>query len=263
MVVGKLLEKIVRDKIYHLEANGLIRNRQHGFVWGMSCLINLIKFFEEVTKMIDEGQVVDVIHMDFSKAFDKVPHGRLVQKVKSHLIRSELTRWIQNWLSHWRQTIAMEGCFSEWRVVTSDVPQGSVLGPLLFMVYINALEETIAGLISKFADNTKFGDIVDSDEDCQRIQQDTDQLEAWAEECQVEFNLAKCEVIHFERSSTVGNYTVNGRTLRSIDLQRDLGVQVHRSLKVAAQVDKVVKRAYGMLAFIGRSIEYKDRQVML
>eukprot|EP00061_Rhincodon_typus_P009703 g33394.t1 len=99
-------------------------------------------------KITDDGRAVDVVYMDFGKAFDKIPHGRLVQKVKSHGIRGELARWIQNWLSHKRQKIVVERCFLEWSAVTSGVPQGSVLGPLLFMIYVNDLEENIAGLIS-------------------------------------------------------------------------------------------------------------------
>eukprot|EP00061_Rhincodon_typus_P015058 g42523.t1 len=96
--------------------------------------------------MIDEGKAVDVVCMDLSKAFDMVPHGRLVQKVKSHGIRGELARCMRNWLSHRRQRM-VEGCFLEWRVVTSCVPWGLELGPLLFVVYINDLEENVAGLI--------------------------------------------------------------------------------------------------------------------
>jgi len=101
-VVGKLLEKILWDRMYsHLEENRLIRDRQHGFVKGRgSRLTNLIEFFEEVTRIIDQGRAVDVVYMDFSKAFDKVPHGRLIQKGKSYVIRGELVRWIQNWLGH-------------------------------------------------------------------------------------------------------------------------------------------------------------------
>ena len=156
----------------------------------------------------------------------------------------------------------MEGCVSEWRAVTSGVPQGSMLGPLLFVIYINDLEENVTALISKFADDTKVGGFADSDEDRRRIQQDIDQLETWAERWQMEFNLDKYEVMHFGRSSTDGKYTVNSRTLK-INIQRDLAAQVNRSVKVAMQVEKVVKKAYGILAFIGRGIEFKNWQVML
>ena len=125
---------------------------------------------------------------DTAETFDNVPHGRLVQTVKSHGIRGELARGIQNWLGQRRQRVAVEGCVSEWRAVTSGVPQGSVLGPLLFAIYINDLEENIAGLMNQFADDTKIGGFADSDEDHQRIQQDIDQLETWAERWQMEFN---------------------------------------------------------------------------
>jgi len=132
-----------------------------------SCLTNLIEFFEEVTRNIDQGRAVDVVYMDFSKAFDKVPHGKLIQKVKSYGIQGELVRWIQNWFGDRKQRVAVEGYFSNWRSVTSCVPQGSVLGPLWFVIYINNLEENVGGLISKFAGDTESGGGVDSEEDCQ------------------------------------------------------------------------------------------------
>eukprot|EP00061_Rhincodon_typus_P015044 g42500.t1 len=97
-VFGKLLERILRDGICaHLEKHGLIRDNQHGFVQGGSCLSNLIEFFEELTKVIDESRAVDVVYMDFSKAFDKVPHGRVIQKM--HVIYADLATWIQNWFA--------------------------------------------------------------------------------------------------------------------------------------------------------------------
>ena len=92
---------------------GLVSDRQHGFVWGRSCLTDLTEFFEEVTKEIDEGRAVDVVYMDFSKKIDKVPHGRLVQKLKSHGIRDGLARWIRNWPGHRRMRVAVKGYFSE------------------------------------------------------------------------------------------------------------------------------------------------------
>ena len=121
---------------------------------------------------------------------------------------------------------------------SSGVPQGSVLGPLLYIyiyicihIYINDLEENVAGLISKFADDTKIGGVADSDEDCQRIQQDIDRLENWAEKWQMEFNPDKCEVMHFGRSNSGGNYNRKGRIIRSIDIERSgsTGPQVLKS----------------------------------
>eukprot|EP00061_Rhincodon_typus_P010363 g34598.t1 len=109
LMVGKLLERILTDRIYaYSEMRGLIRDSQHGFVQDRSCLTNLIEFFKEVTKVINEGRVVDVVYIDFSKAFDKVPHGRLIQKMKMHRIHGDLAACIQNWLAHRRQRVVVK-----------------------------------------------------------------------------------------------------------------------------------------------------------
>ena len=111
-----------------------------------------------------------------------------------------------------------------------NTSKGSVLAPLLFIVYINDLEENVGGLISKFADDTKIGGVSDSARDCQKIQQDIDRLETWAQKWQMAFNPDKREVMHFGGSNLGVNYIVNGRTFRNINIQRDLGVQLHSSL---------------------------------
>jgi len=113
----------------------------------------------------------------------------------------------------------VEGCFSEWRSVASGVPHGSVLGPLLFVVYINDLEENVGDLISTFADDTEIGGVADSAEDCQRIQQHIDTLHTWEQKWQVELNPDKCEVMHFGGSNLGMNDTVSGRTLRNINIR--------------------------------------------
>ena len=263
-VVGKLMEKILRDNIYkHLDKQGLIRNSQHGFMPGRSCLTNLLEFFEEVTREIDEGKAVDVVYMDFSKAFDKVPHGRLVKKVQLLGINAGIARWIQQWLNGRSQRVMVDGCLSGWRQVTSGVPQGSVLGPLLFVMYINDLDEGVVNWISKYADDTKIGGVVDNEEDFQSLQSDLGQLEKWAERWQMEFNADKCEVLHLGRTNQNRTYMVNGRELKNTVEQRDLGITVHSSLKVESHIDRVVKKAFGMLAFINQSIEYRSWDVML
>ena len=131
-------------------------SHQHGFLKAKSCLTNLLCFLEEITKWVDDGSPVDVIYLDFQKAFDKVPHQRLISKLKSHGMGNYIINWIEQWLTDRRQRVVVDGEVSSWKSVLSGVPQGSVLGPILFLVYINDLEEGVTGKILKFADGTKL-----------------------------------------------------------------------------------------------------------
>ena len=116
LMVCKLLERFLKDRIYeYLEKYSLLTDSQHGFVKGRSCLASLIEFFEEVIKEIDEGRTVDVFYMDFSKAFDKLPHERLIQKVMRHGISGTLAVWIKNWLKGRKLRVVVEGKLSAWR----------------------------------------------------------------------------------------------------------------------------------------------------
>ena len=138
-------------------------------------------FFEEITKWVDEGSPVDVIYLDFQKAFDKVPHQRLLLKLKSHGMGNSIINWIEQWLSDRRQRVVVDGEVSSWKPVLSGVPQVSVLGPILLLVYINDLEEVVTGNILKFADDTKLFRKTKEIWDKQKLQDDIDKLVRWSE----------------------------------------------------------------------------------
>ncbi|XP_072107366.1 uncharacterized protein [Mobula birostris] len=263
-VVGKLLESIVKDEVTeYLEAYDKIGRIQHGFLKGKSCLTNLLQFFKEIASRLDKGDAVDVLYLDFQKVFDKVPHMRLLNKIRAHGITGKLHTWIERWLIGRKQRVGIKVSYSGWLPATSGVPQGSVLGPLFFTLYINDLDYGIDGFVAKFADDTKIGGGAGSAEETESLQRDLDRLEEWAEKWQMKYNVGKCMVMHFGRKNKRADYYLNGERIQSSEMQRDLGVLVQDSLKVNLQVESVVKKANVMLAFISRGIEYRNRDVML
>ena len=174
-------------------------------------------FFEEITKWVDDGSPVDVIYLDFQKAFDKVPHQRLILKLKSHGMGNSIINWIEQWLTDRRQGVVVDGEVSSWKSVLSGVPQGSVLGPILFLVYINDLEEGVTGNILKFADDTKLFTKTKEIGDRQNLQDDIDKLVKWSEKWQMLFNFGNCKCLHIGPGHTSMNYEMGGTILSTTE----------------------------------------------
>ena len=187
-VIYKLLERLINDHMVDfLVKHKLLNSSQHGFLKARSCLTNMLCFFEEITKWLDEGSSVDIMY-----AFDKVPHQRLVLKLKAHGIGDGIIDWIEQWLTDRRQRVVVDGYISNWKSVLSGIPQGSVLGLLLFLIYINDLDDNITSNVLKFADDTSLFRKVNNDGDKQHLQNNLDKLVKWSEKCQMLLNFGKC-----------------------------------------------------------------------
>jgi hypothetical protein len=265
-VCCKLLESIIRDDIvHHLLQNELLRSSQHGFMANKSCTTNLLEFLETLTSAVDEGDAMDVIFLDFAKAFDKVPHKRLMAQLKGHGVEGKVLKWIGSWLAGRRQRVVLNGASSGWKEVLSGVPQGSVLGPILFLVFINNLDvmASMVTVLKKFADDTKLGHVIKSLADSEALQGCLDQLTGWAQTWGMEFNVKKCKVMHLGNRNPGYKYTMAGTELGTTKEERDIGVMVSNNLKPSAQCHKAAKTAAAVLAQISRAFHFRDRHTFV
>ena len=184
---------------------------------------------------MDEESPVDIIYLDFQKPFDKVPHKRLILMLKSHGIGISVINWIEQWLTDRRQRVVVDGEVSNWKPVLSGVPQGHVLGPSLFLIYINDLEEgvPVTSKILKFADDSKV--FRNRNGDKQQLQDDIDKFIKWSEKWQMLFNFQKCKFRYAGHGNTGVNYEMGGIIICITVKEKDLGVTINANMKVSEQ----------------------------
>jgi len=268
-VVCKVMESIVRDAImHHLKINNLISVQQHGFVPSRACNTNLIETVDLVTSSMWEKKPVDIVFFDFSKAFDKVPHRRLILKLRGLGIGGSLINWLEAFLSNREQRVVLGQQASEWVTVNSGVPQGSVLGPTLFVTFINDLPSQLSNTCKLYADDLKIIAKIESVADISTLQADLNAVTEWCNTWLMEPNVDKCKVMNIGGNSEVGRsrtYSLlrnDGTTveLKQTTEERDLGIILTPDFKFSAQAAHAASKANAMTStlkhtFISRDVE--------
>ena len=238
--VCKVLEKLICAAIMsYLTRNNLIMPQQHGFVRGRSCQTNIMLCLERWTQIVDDGRSVDVAYFDYAKAFDKVSHRLLKVKLRAYGIEGKLLAWIEAWLTDRKQRVVVGDAKSRWLEVESGTTQETVLGFLLFLIFINDLpKECSSGdenLILLLADDTKTYQEIDTEKDKQEesqreMQKRVDRIAKWAKDWKMEINPGKSKVIHLGKHNPGLFYHVNGTEIKAVTTEKDIGFWISDDL---------------------------------
>jgi hypothetical protein len=229
----KVIEHIVTSYIMrHAERNNILYPLQHGFRSKRSCETQLLECIDDLTMNLENGKQTDLLILDFSKAFDKVSHSLLLHKLYHYGIRGSINQWIQTFLYNRTQVVAVDGETSDKVHVESGVPQGSVLGPSLFLFYINDLPQGLYSTVCIFADDTVVYLTVSSDSDCSKLQSDLDELAKWENNWEMEFHPEKCTVLTVskKRNPVKWNYTLHSLILAHETSNMYLGCTISNDL---------------------------------
>ena len=260
----RILESLIKDDLMkHLLERKLITDNQHGFMTGRSCTTNLISFMNKLTEIVDSGDSADVFYLDFAKAFDKVPKLRLLAKLEAKGIQGQILKWIEAWLTDRTQTVRVGTAESTCSAVESGVPQGSVLGPPLFNIFIDDIdnEASQVDMIKKFADDTKGLKVVKNVQDRDSLQNTLDNLARWAKDWGMKFNIPKCKIMHVGLRNPSYKYRMEGIELQEVTEEKDIGILVHQSLRPSKHCKKAADMAGAVLKQITKNFHFRDRNI--
>ena len=263
-VCCKILEHIIlRQMLDHFDTHSILTSLQHGFRAARSCATQLIITINDLLNYFDQGTQVDVIVLDFSKAFDTVPHDRLLHKLSNYGIRNNLLKWISSFLKSRSQRVVVDGANSAWVHVDSGVPQGTVLGPLLFLAHINDLPRVIQSSCRLFADDCLLYRAIHGPRDQQILQDDLTKLQAWASDWGMRFNASKCQVLRTYRTRHPVScfYAINHHILEEVNAATYLGVTITSKLDWGQHIDSMCNRANRTLGFLRRNLSHAPKDL--
>ena len=256
-IACKIFEHVLCSAIMtHLNSCGVLTNDQHGFRKGLSTETQLLAAVHDWSHALHEGRQTDVLFLDFSKAFDSVPNGRLVEKLRYYGISGKANRVIESLLRSRRQRVAVNGSLSQWVPVTSGVPQGTVVGPILFLIYINDIQSGISSRMRLFADDSVIYRSIDTNNDHLALRDDLARLDQWASTWQMTFKPEKCYVMSItnKRSASVFQYSLKGVPLQTVSSWPYLGVEIDNKLTWTPHLNKVIRSATRTLGVVQRTL---------
>ena len=263
-ICSKIIEHIIFSQIMdHFDNHQVLTDAQHGFRSGRSCETQLLITTNDLAKALDDRGEVDGIVLDFSKAFDRVPHQRLLLKLHHYGVRGPLLTWMENFLTQRSQRVVIDGKSSDWSPVTSGVPQGTVLGPLLFLAFINDLPSGISSKIRLFADDCLLYRTINNSEDTSLLQQDLDRLHQWTIKWQMQFNTDKCHSMKFSlrRNSTTTKYHLGGSFLTSVEDYPYLGLTLSSNMSWTKHINGATARANRILGLVRRNLRGASHKI--
>jgi hypothetical protein len=273
----KIFERVIRNQLVsYLEMNSLLSSNQHGFRKGRSCLTQLLGHIDNILQNLNDGIETDVIYLDFAKAFDKVDHATLLTKIKRFGIKGRLFNWIEEFLTNRYQTVVVNGYKSFLQLVLSGVPQGTVLGPILFIMYINELEQVLEkSTSSSFADDTRISHSISIADDTKTLQNDLNRTVTWSTENKMELHEKKFELLSYRTPSSellqqlpftaefTQYLTPGGHTLPPKTLVKDLGIYLSSDLSWTPHINIMVDNARKMASWVLGVFSDRTKVVML
>ena len=260
-----MMEVVIKDEMLnYLSSRNLITKRQHAFIQRHSTVTNLLESVHDWNLILQDRHAVDIIYVDFSRAFDSVVHRKLLIKLSNLGIHGDLLCWICAFLTGRKQCVVVENAFSTWVDVISGVPQGSVLGPILFLLFINDITDISDSFTkcSLFADDLKIYSSIDTIADCRSLQIALDRLALWSEIWQLNVNVNKTHVLHIGCKNPNNDYLYNGSFISVSETVCDLGVVVDGCLSFDKHVDSIVRRAYMRIGVLFKGFVSRDINVL-
>ncbi len=269
-IICRVMETMIRDHITtYLQNHNLLSDFQFGFIKGRSTTLQLLNVLDDWTLSLENKNITDCLYLDYQKAFDSVPHKRLISKLHSYNIDLNIIGWIENYLRDRSQYVEVNGKASASLPVTSGIPQGSVLGPLLFLIYINDLPEDIDSKIYMYADDTKIYREIKSPLDHKILQSDLDKMKLWSDIWLLNFHPDKCFSLTIGSLETSEHFTYNmikdgnKHNLTQVDDMKDIGVTIDTQLKFEKHINSKIVTANKILGIIRRSYVFLNCEIFL